>query len=69
MVYFVSYSIRRVLVTTFAGWLLLQVAYFAGVLFLVWRSSCAQRSAQRAKHFRNCEEVLYQSQVHHEGDN
>ncbi|MES0003266.1 exopolysaccharide production repressor protein [Mesorhizobium sp. M0051] len=40
--------------------LLLQVAYFASVLFLIWRSSCASRSGQRAEHFGHCKEVGYQ---------
>nr|WP_246452691.1 exopolysaccharide production repressor protein [Sinorhizobium mexicanum] len=53
------------MVTTFVSWLLLQVAYFGSVLFLVWRSSCAQRGAQRAVH---CQKVRYQSQEYHEGD-
>nr|WP_245181581.1 exopolysaccharide production repressor protein [Sinorhizobium mexicanum] len=64
-VYFLSLSIRKVVVTTFVSWLLLQVAYFGSVLFLVWRSSCAQRGAQRAVH---CQKVRYQSQEYHEGD-
>ncbi|MER8374818.1 exopolysaccharide production repressor protein [Mesorhizobium sp. M1406] len=29
-----------------ACWLLLQVAYFASVLFLIWRSGCASRARQ-----------------------
>ncbi|WP_345774893.1 exopolysaccharide production repressor protein [Sinorhizobium prairiense] len=41
-VYFVTNSIRQVIVATLAGWLLLQVAYFASVLFLIWRSSCVR---------------------------
>nr|WP_240539727.1 MULTISPECIES: exopolysaccharide production repressor protein [Rhizobium] len=31
------------------AWLLLQVAYFASMLFLIWRSSRAQSGRQRAK--------------------
>ncbi|WP_370906539.1 exopolysaccharide production repressor protein [Ensifer sp. WSM1721] len=65
MVYLVSHSIRSVIVTTLAGSLLLQVGYFGSVLFLVWRSSCAQRRAQRTEH---CQRVRYQSQSYHEGD-
>lgn len=49
-VYFASHSIRTVVVTTLACSLLLQVAYFASVLFLIWRSSCASRAGQMAKH-------------------
>ena len=47
--YFVSHSIRIVMVTTMGAWLLLQVAYFASMLFLIWRSSRAQSGRQRAK--------------------
>ncbi|WP_337251840.1 exopolysaccharide production repressor protein [Sinorhizobium americanum] len=43
-VYFASHSIRTVAVTTLTCSLLLQVAYFASVLFLIWRSSCASRA-------------------------
>ncbi|MER9451997.1 exopolysaccharide production repressor protein [Mesorhizobium sp. M0254] len=56
-VYFASHSIRAVVVTTLACWLLLQVAYFASVLFLIWRSGCASRAGQRAEHFGNCKDV------------
>ncbi|OWK20893.1 hypothetical protein AJ88_25220 [Mesorhizobium amorphae CCBAU 01583] len=38
-VYFASHSIRLAVVTTLACSLLLQVAYFASVLFLIWRSA------------------------------
>ncbi|MER9401786.1 exopolysaccharide production repressor protein [Mesorhizobium sp. M0615] len=38
-----------------AGSLLLQLAYFASVLFLVWRASCASRAGQRAE-FRQVQE-------------
>ncbi|WOS66930.1 MULTISPECIES: exopolysaccharide production repressor protein [Sinorhizobium] len=58
-VYFASHSIRTVVVTTLACWLLLQVAYFASVLFLIWRSRCASRAGQMAKHFGSCKEVGY----------
>ncbi|WP_085034662.1 exopolysaccharide production repressor protein [Ensifer aridi] len=61
-VYFVSHSIRHVIVATLAGWLLLQVAYFASVLFLIWRSSCDQRDAQRSEHFRKRRTVRHRSQ-------
>ncbi|WP_192356054.1 exopolysaccharide production repressor protein [Mesorhizobium mediterraneum] len=50
-VYFASHSIRTVVVTTLAGSLLLQVAYFASVLFLIWRSSCAFRAGERTEQF------------------
>ncbi|MBB4276656.1 hypothetical protein GGE12_004453 [Rhizobium mongolense] len=66
--YFVSHSIRSVMVITMGAWLLLQVAYFASVLFLVWRSSRAQSGRQRAKRFDHCQEGRYQSQGYHEGD-
>ncbi|WP_428843188.1 exopolysaccharide production repressor protein [Sinorhizobium terangae] len=61
--YFLSLSIRKVVVTTLVSWLLLQVAYLGSVLFLVWRSRWAQRGAQRAEH---CQEVRYQSLEYHE---
>ncbi|WP_352615421.1 exopolysaccharide production repressor protein [Mesorhizobium sp. M0323] len=50
-VYFASHSIGTVVVTTLACSLLLQVAYFASVLFLIWRSGCASRAGQMAEHF------------------
>ncbi|MER9793673.1 exopolysaccharide production repressor protein [Mesorhizobium sp. M0213] len=50
-VYFASHSIRAVVVTTLASWLLLQVAYFASVLFLIWRSDWASRDGRMAEHF------------------
>lgn len=50
-VYFASHSIRTVVVTTLACSLLLQIAYFASVLFLIWRSGGASRSGQRPEHF------------------
>ncbi|MER9319775.1 exopolysaccharide production repressor protein [Mesorhizobium sp. M0659] len=56
-VYFASHSIRTVVVTTLACSLLLQLAYFASVLFLIWRSSCVSRAGQRAEHFGSCKEV------------
>ncbi|MER9050269.1 exopolysaccharide production repressor protein [Mesorhizobium sp. M0923] len=39
------------MVTTLACSLLLQVAYFVSVLFLIWRSGCACR-AGRSRAFR-----------------
>ncbi|WP_081732483.1 exopolysaccharide production repressor protein [Mesorhizobium sp. L103C119B0] len=65
-VYFASHSIRAVVVTTLACSLLLQVAYFASVLFLIWRSSCASRAGQMAEHFGSCEDVGCQSPDHYE---
>lgn len=59
-VYFASRSIGTVVVTTLACSLLLQLAYFASVLFLIWRSSCACRAGQRAEHFGSYKEVRYQ---------
>ncbi|MER8649230.1 exopolysaccharide production repressor protein [Mesorhizobium sp. M1121] len=60
IVYFASHSIRTVVVTTLACSLLLQLAYFASVLFLIWRSSCASRAGQMAEHFGRCQDVGYQ---------
>ncbi|WP_309486623.1 MULTISPECIES: exopolysaccharide production repressor protein [unclassified Sinorhizobium] len=45
-VYFVSYSIRRVIITTLGTSLLLQGAYFGSVLFLIWRSGCTQTASK-----------------------
>lgn len=47
-VYFVLHSIRTAILTTLAYSLLLQVAYFGSVLFLVWRSGCARKAGQKA---------------------
>ncbi|WP_275531673.1 exopolysaccharide production repressor protein [Ensifer aridi] len=47
MVYFVSHSMRRVIITTFGTSLFLQVAYFGSVLFLVWRAKCNRRAVER----------------------
>ncbi|MER9533366.1 exopolysaccharide production repressor protein [Mesorhizobium sp. M0309] len=55
--YFASYSISKVVVTTLACSLLFQLAYFARVLFLIWRSGCDSRAGQRAEHFGSCKEV------------
>ncbi|AYG70502.1 hypothetical protein CCGE531_31240 (plasmid) [Rhizobium sp. CCGE531] len=57
--YLVSHSIRRAMVTTLEIWLLLQVAYFASVLFLIWRASCASKRSQRALRFDDLEEMRY----------
>ncbi|WP_031200824.1 exopolysaccharide production repressor protein [Mesorhizobium sp. LSHC414A00] len=56
-VYFASHSVGTVVVTTLACSLLLQLAYFASVLFLIWRSGCVNRAGQRAAHFDSCKEV------------
>ncbi|ESY90535.1 hypothetical protein X738_30170 [Mesorhizobium sp. LNHC209A00] len=56
-VYFASHSIGTVVVTTLACSLLLQLAYFASVLFLIWRSGCVSRAGQRAEHFGSCKDV------------
>ncbi|WP_369333334.1 hypothetical protein [Rhizobium grahamii] len=50
------------------AWLLLQVAYFASMFFLIWRSSRAQSGRQKTKRFDHCQEGRYQSQAYHEGD-
>ncbi|MER9249811.1 exopolysaccharide production repressor protein [Mesorhizobium sp. M0590] len=56
-VYFASHSIGTVVVTTLTCSLLLQLTYFASVLFLIWRSGCVSRAGQRAEHFGSCKEV------------
>lgn len=65
-VYFALHSIRLVVVTTLACSLLLQLAYFASVLFLVWRSGCASRAGERTEHFGSCKEVRSQPADHDE---
>ncbi|AYG76872.1 exopolysaccharide production repressor protein [Rhizobium sp. CCGE532] len=57
--YFVSHSIRRAMVTTLEIWLLLQVVYFASVLFLIWRASCASKRSRRVLRFDDLEEMRY----------
>ncbi|MES0156951.1 exopolysaccharide production repressor protein [Mesorhizobium sp. M0018] len=54
--YFASHSIGTVVVTTLTCSLLLQLAYFASVLFLIWRTGCVSRAGQRAEHFDSCKE-------------
>ncbi|MER9764008.1 exopolysaccharide production repressor protein [Mesorhizobium sp. M0138] len=56
-VYFASRSIGTVIVTTLACSLLLQLAYFASVLFLICRSGWVSRADQRAEHSDSCKEV------------
>ncbi|OBP78266.1 MULTISPECIES: exopolysaccharide production repressor protein [Mesorhizobium] len=60
-VYFVSHSFRLAVVTTLGCSLLLQLGYFASVLFLIWRSSCAGKAGQGAGLFDRSQEVRYQS--------
>ncbi|WP_352791835.1 exopolysaccharide production repressor protein [Mesorhizobium sp. M0228] len=59
-IYFASHSIRTVVVTMLACSLLLQVAYFASVLFLIGRSGCATGAGQMTEHFGSCKDVGYQ---------
>ncbi|MER9457383.1 exopolysaccharide production repressor protein [Mesorhizobium sp. M0478] len=57
IVYFASHSIGTVVITTLTCSLLLQLAYFASVLFLIWQSGWVSRAGQRAEHFASCKEV------------
>ncbi|WP_245467229.1 MULTISPECIES: exopolysaccharide production repressor protein [unclassified Mesorhizobium] len=60
-VYFAShYSFRLAVVTTLGCSLLLQLGYFASVLFLISRSSCAVK-AEQSSVFDRSQEVRYQS--------
>ncbi|MCV3243971.1 hypothetical protein ABID19_006782 [Mesorhizobium robiniae] len=68
-VYVASHSIRAVVVTTLACWLLLQVGYFGSVLFLIWRSGCASRNGRMAEHVGSCKEVGSQPSDHDEVTN
>ncbi len=68
-VYFASHSIRLAVVTTLACSLLLQLAYFASVLFLIWRSGFANRAGKMAEHFGSCKEVGSQAPDHGEVTN
>ncbi|MER9368427.1 exopolysaccharide production repressor protein [Mesorhizobium sp. M0518] len=68
-VYFASHSIGTVVVTTLTCSLLLQLAYFASVLFLIWRSGCVSRAGQRAEHFCSCKEGGCQPPDHDEVTN
>ncbi|ESY79345.1 hypothetical protein X740_16315 [Mesorhizobium sp. LNHC221B00] len=65
-VYFASHSVGTVVVTTLACSLLLQVAYFAGVLFLIWRSGCANRAGEMAEHFGSSKDLGFQPPDHDE---
>ncbi|ESX40372.1 exopolysaccharide production repressor protein [Mesorhizobium sp. C416B] len=56
-VYFASHSFGTVVVTTLACSMLLQLAYFASVLFMIWRSGSVSPVGQRAEHFGSCKEV------------
>ncbi|PWJ87661.1 LPS synthesis regulator SyrA [Mesorhizobium loti] len=60
-VYFASHSFRLAVVTTLGCSLLLQLGYFASVLFLIWRSSCAGKTGQEAELVDRSQEVRYQS--------
>ncbi|WP_244621938.1 exopolysaccharide production repressor protein [Neomesorhizobium albiziae] len=62
------HSIRTAILTTLAFSLLLQVAYFGSVLFLVWRSSCARGAGQRAEHFGSSQEDRHESPDYNEGE-
>ncbi|RUW54134.1 exopolysaccharide repressor protein [Mesorhizobium sp. M1A.F.Ca.ET.072.01.1.1] len=59
-VYFASHSIRTAIVTTLACSLLLQIVYFASVLFLIWRSGGPSKTGQRAEHFGVATQSEYQ---------
>ncbi|MER9052397.1 exopolysaccharide production repressor protein [Mesorhizobium sp. M0910] len=69
IVYFASHSIRTVVVTTLACWLLLQVCYFASVLFIIWRSGCATRDGRMAVHFGSCKDLGSEPPGHDEVTN
>ncbi|PDQ22618.1 exopolysaccharide repressor protein [Mesorhizobium sanjuanii] len=60
-VYFASHSFRLAVVTTLGCSLLLQVGYFASVLFLIWRSNCAGKAGQEAELVDRSQEVRYPS--------
>ncbi|QKD19658.1 exopolysaccharide repressor protein [Mesorhizobium sp. NZP2077] len=60
-VYFASHSFRLAVVMTLGCSLLLQLGYFASVLFLIWRSSCAGKAGQGPELFDGSQEVRYQS--------
>ncbi len=51
IVYLVTGSISDAVVTTVVGSLLLQLAYFGHVLFLLWRAHCARRARQTTGQF------------------
>ncbi|MER8457702.1 exopolysaccharide production repressor protein [Mesorhizobium sp. M1300] len=69
IVYFASHSIRLAVVMTLGCSLLLQLAYFGSVLFLIWWSGCASRAGQMAEHFGSCKEVGAQLPDHDEVTN
>ncbi|WP_404926337.1 exopolysaccharide production repressor protein [Mesorhizobium sp. ORM16] len=60
-VYFASHSFRLALVTTLGCSLVLQLGYFASVLFLIWRCRCAGKAGQGAELFDRSQEVRYKS--------
>ncbi|WP_245322531.1 exopolysaccharide production repressor protein [Mesorhizobium sp. WSM3882] len=49
------------MITTLGSSLLLQLGYFASVLFLIWRSSSAGKARQGAELFDRSQEVRYRS--------
>ncbi|MBA1143825.1 exopolysaccharide production repressor protein [Mesorhizobium neociceri] len=57
IVYAGSNSIPLAVVTTLACSLLLQVFYFASVLFLIWRSSCSSGGGPGAEQFGGCSQI------------
>lgn len=69
IVYFASHSIGTVVITTLTCSLLLQLAYFASVLFLIWQSGWVSRAGQRPEHFDSCKEVESEPPDHDEVTN
>ncbi|MER8402013.1 exopolysaccharide production repressor protein [Mesorhizobium sp. M1348] len=65
-VYFASHSIGTVVVTALTCSLFFQLAYFGSVLVLIWRSSGARETGQRAEHFGSCKDVGSQPPDHDE---
>ncbi|WP_096453668.1 MULTISPECIES: exopolysaccharide production repressor protein [unclassified Mesorhizobium] len=63
-VYFASHSFRLAVVTTLGCSLLLQLGYFASVLFLIWRSSCAGKAGQEAELVDRSQEVRSSDDEH-----
>ncbi|RWA97938.1 MAG: exopolysaccharide repressor protein [Mesorhizobium sp.] len=66
---FASHSIPLAIVTTLACSLLLQVVYFASVLFLIWRSGSAREARQSADVLDRGHQLRYQSPDDDEGRN
>ncbi|CDX20841.1 Exopolysaccharide repressor protein [Mesorhizobium plurifarium] len=65
-VYFASHSIRTAVVTTLACSLLLQIVYFASVLYLIWRSDGGSKTGQRTEHLGVATQLEYQPPDHDE---